>query len=227
MGLDAVALVMSWEATFGIDIPDDDARDLRSTRQVVDYLYGKLPHAMRPDCLPQRAFYVLRRALVDSLRLDRRSLTPETRFDAIVGRFEMRRVWKGLPATSGLTTWPPLRRPSWLQTALLLLVLVTATVILIVTGFRALPTLAATIITAIAGTGLTLPLRTQLPPELPTLGGVASYLAAHNTKHFVTPEPGWTRAQVRDLVRASVVDELGVSADFDDNAEFVRDLGVT
>ena len=40
--LDTVELIMQFEEEFGIEIPDDDAENLLSVKQAVDYITGKL-----------------------------------------------------------------------------------------------------------------------------------------------------------------------------------------
>jgi len=39
--LDSTELIMHLEETFNIDVPDSDADDLRTVRQVIDYVYKK------------------------------------------------------------------------------------------------------------------------------------------------------------------------------------------
>ncbi len=40
--LDTVELIMQFEEEFGIEIPDDDAENLLSVKQAVDYITEKL-----------------------------------------------------------------------------------------------------------------------------------------------------------------------------------------
>ncbi|CAN5128298.1 hypothetical protein BH18ACI2_BH18ACI2_07570 [soil metagenome] len=42
MGLDTVELIMAFEEEFGIAIPDKDASELATPRQVTDYVMSKL-----------------------------------------------------------------------------------------------------------------------------------------------------------------------------------------
>jgi hypothetical protein len=59
-----------------------------------------------------------------------------------------------------------------------------------------------------------------------TVGQLAEYLLAHETMRL---EPnageGWSREQVRAVVRAIIVQHLNVEPDFSDDAGFVDDLG--
>jgi hypothetical protein len=217
---------MRWEAEFGIAIPDEAVSSIRTPRQAVDYIFAQLPHATQAACLQQRAFYTVRRAFVDLLDLDRNELRPGTRLDHVIPAGLRRRIWRDLPPATGLEGWPPLQRTSVGRVALIILPLMAATAALL--SFSILTaTLAAA---ACAGfTAWVTSLRaTRFPAHLPTLGGLASALVGPNARQLaVDAAGGWTRAQVRHRVRLAISEELGVAADFDDNADFVRDLGAT
>lgn len=43
----------------------------------------------------------------------------------------------------------------------------------------------------------------------------------------VPPSRQWSRPEVREVVRAIIVEEIGIQPDFSDDAEFIRDLGVS
>jgi hypothetical protein len=51
-------------------------------------------------------------------------------------------------------------------------------------------------------------------------------LMIENADHLVNPAAGWSRDQVRTLVRAIVCRESGIKDTFDDEAGFVHDLGI-
>lgn len=226
MGLDGVELVMELEERFQIAIPDADAADLRTPRNVIDYIYKRVTHASDPTCLTQRAFYRVRQALIQVLGIPRGTIVRDARLEHLVPRQRRRALWKALADASKVPAWPPLTRPPWIT------VLVTASSITMGMGLAAitdsgvlLPSLGA-IAALTLGILATKPLRFSVARQWPTVGGVAQYLAVHAPAALLTPTPAWTRDQVRQVVRATIADELGISPDFDDSAQFVRDLGV-
>lgn len=226
MGLDGVELVMAWEEAFGIDIPTDVAASLRTPRDAVDYIYRHLPHSAGGACVTQRAFYSLRRGFVAALPAYRRSVGVQTRLEELVPRRGRRKAWAFLPKATGLSNWPDLQRPAWVSAGLAITAL-TIAIGLPLAHFTSIVTaLSAAAITLVAGFWGTQPFAVEFSRYRPTVGGLARYLAEHNTSRLLSPTPGWTRGQVRERVRATIVESLGVPPGFDDNAEFVRDLGV-
>src|SRR5690349_10245452 len=62
MGLDILEIVLNLEEVFGIEIKDKEAEQLRTTRDVIDYVCQKLnvSDTTEGPCLSARAFYRLR-----------------------------------------------------------------------------------------------------------------------------------------------------------------------
>lgn len=48
----------------------------------------------------------------------------------------------------------------------------------------------------------------------------------HGMANSMKPGRAWTRSEVREVVRATVRDQVGITKRFSDHDEFVRDLGV-
>jgi hypothetical protein len=65
VGLDIVRFVMRVEEAFDIRIPDRDAEQIRTPRELIGYIKSQLPPSPvgRWGCGTQRAFYAIRRAL--------------------------------------------------------------------------------------------------------------------------------------------------------------------
>ena len=82
MGLDSVELVLRIEDEFGVSISDDEASVFRTVGDVYRLLLAKLDAS--PSCLSSRAFYNTRRAIVESLKLPRRSIRPSTSLDELI-----------------------------------------------------------------------------------------------------------------------------------------------
>jgi hypothetical protein len=77
MGMDSVELVISFEEAFGIQITDEEATNCLTPRIVVDMIFSKLKTADEHVCRSQRAFYLIRRVLVQTFGLERKSITPD------------------------------------------------------------------------------------------------------------------------------------------------------
>jgi hypothetical protein len=114
MGLDSVELLWEFERRFGIRIPEQAAAEMRTTRDVVNYVY-KVVGGERHPCPTQHAFYRIRRALGS-----RERLTPATLLEAILPAGDRRERWSHIESASGLPCWPVLERPGWVVLCALL-----------------------------------------------------------------------------------------------------------
>jgi hypothetical protein len=108
VGLDSVEFVMNLEDAFGIHIPDEVAVHLLTPRMVVDWLDEELVKGLNPVRLDQRAFYVLRRAAMSTLRRPRSMFRPTTRWEDVIPRRGRRRAWTLLRHAVGASKWPAL-----------------------------------------------------------------------------------------------------------------------
>ena len=59
-----------------------------------------------------------------------------------------------------------------------------------------------------------------------TIGDLAGWIVCNHPKAIFKPGEGWSRSQVRQVVRAVVVAHIGVPLDYSDDADFVQELGV-
>ena len=81
MGLDIVAYVLAVEDLFEVRLPDAELRHAGTPRDLAGVIQRALPHdrPTRPGCLSQRAFYQLRKALLEiHPDLKRQELKPST-----------------------------------------------------------------------------------------------------------------------------------------------------
>ena len=113
MGLDSVELVMAFEETFDIAIPDEAAGRIATVRDAIDYIYAHVPHAdgeLRQVCRTQRAFHRLRRTLRDELHLERAAIRPDTRWETLIPIERRREMWNRLRTIINTKHWPHLAR---------------------------------------------------------------------------------------------------------------------
>ena len=108
MGLDSVEFVIALEQSFALYIPDADAVDLTTPRQVIEYLEKRLASGESSQCLDQMAFYSVRRAAMGILERPRGDFTPQTRWDEVLESKYRRRQWQLVGQATGLPKWPRL-----------------------------------------------------------------------------------------------------------------------
>jgi acyl carrier protein len=92
-GLDSVELLLAIEEEFGVDIPDERAEKITTVGEMYDYLQARVSATPAVDCLTQKIFYKLRRALLATYKVKRSEITPETRLDALLSRDELEQGW--------------------------------------------------------------------------------------------------------------------------------------
>jgi hypothetical protein len=94
MGLDAVELVIEVEEEFGVAIPDEEAGCMITLGHLHDYLLEANGRLHRSPCLTQGAFYRIRRAMVDTLGVDRCSIRPSTALLPLLGESRRWKKWR-------------------------------------------------------------------------------------------------------------------------------------
>ncbi len=217
MGLDGVELVMAVEDRFGIAIPDEDASRPRTTRDLYEYVWTRVADQGWKPCASQHAFHRLRRVAPPSGE----QLHPDTALEQVFPRPRRRHAWAAFGWRTGLPYWPSLRRPTWV----VLTVLVLGPAIGVAAGVaaaNALLGIASGVATwFLLGWG-TRPLATHFPGRMSKVGDLVRHIADQS----LPPAGGWTKERVREAVRALVIAQLGLKPDYDDDADFVRDLGL-
>lgn len=103
MGLEIVELIMTFEDEFDVGIPDDVAPELRTPRQVADYLVSVLGERACPPghCEGARSFYRLRQQLVTRYGTPRSAVRPDEAIGALVPTVA-RRDWPRIADAAGL-----------------------------------------------------------------------------------------------------------------------------
>jgi hypothetical protein len=117
MSLDMVEFVMGVEEAFGVRIANDIAATLFTPRCLVDYLYGQLPQSRESRCLSQRAFYRIRRALAERVRVPKSVLRPGVELLTVLPALAARNAWAEVGVLLGYPRWPRVYGGSWLARA--------------------------------------------------------------------------------------------------------------
>ncbi len=92
-GLDLVELVMAIEEEFGLDIPNEAAEKLTTVGEVYEYLRTRLDKTDSEECLSQKIFYKLRRAIVSNFQVNRQAISPDTQVNNLVPLKELEEGW--------------------------------------------------------------------------------------------------------------------------------------
>lgn len=234
MGLDTVELVMEFEETFGITIPNRDAESLLTIGDVVRYVLSRVEISRSAPCLTAWAFYRLRRALIVEASAERGRVRPGASLEDLLPRRHRRTLWVRLGRAADVPL-PPLVLPGPVRVGFF------AALFVWVVG--TLPALAASAVgrldvyaacswilggfPLIVGVyALAEQFAAELAPEFRLVGGLARSVA--RALSVGTDESGaaWTEETVRLAIFRVVSEQMGVSGDrLTDDTHFVYDLG--
>jgi hypothetical protein len=231
MGLDLVELVMAVEERFDITLSDDEAVAAETPGKLVDLIYRKLGQADPSGCLTRRAFFKVRKALMQSFECRRRQIAPSVRLEDLIPRPDRRARWQRLRSTLQMNRWEPLRPPAWLGW---LLCGLGAALVALVLRLWSVHEVSLWLALTLAGAVYVLagftarPWCLELPIHLVTVGELTRYVVAYGPKLFEVPRGGWSRADIAAAVRELTIVELGIRpGDYREDAHFVKDLGAS
>jgi acyl carrier protein len=226
MGLDGVELVMNLEEAFGVQITDEEATNCRTPRMVIDMIFSKLKTADEHVCRSQRAFYAIRRVLVQTFGLERKSITPDMRLRDIIPESRQKELWEQFKAALSPNNWPALALPRWMSRSILTLcvaVFATGAVIEIHLSGRVGSGLACGVALAglfgIAAALLSRPYCICIPAHIESIRDLIP--------HAITSDrmAGWNREDVAIVVKRLTAEQLGLDeSEFTEDSRFVEDL---
>src|SRR5262245_36886551 len=102
MGLDLLEFTIQVEKAFEIHIPDADMVDLATPRRVVDYVAASLSAAANDVCRSQRAFYRLRKSLVDRVGCARSTIHVDTSLLELIPITDRNDIWEQVRHNVGM-----------------------------------------------------------------------------------------------------------------------------
>lgn len=241
MGLDAVELVMAVEEEFGIVIADSEVTDCTTPGLLIDLVMRKLPQGGDPACASQRAFHLLRRALVRTTTLKHEEIRLGTELPMPEDGAARVAFWSRLRSEVGARSWPDPVRPRSLFAVMsistvaaffggLLLMMNDA----LARTLDRIPYLhqddlgpAALLLGAAVAVfigkflaRITRRFRTLLPRGARTVGGLVPYA-------MTSDSVAWSRDEVAKKVRTLVIEQLGLKDEhYSEDADFIRELGM-
>lgn len=224
MGLDGVELVMAVEEHFGIELTDAEVERTITPRDLIEVVLGKMQATEWSVCLTRRAFYALRRVLMQDFGCKRADITPNARLESLVPRPNRRRAWQQMESSLKAQRWPRLGRPAGVLIAVGVLVAVVA----VVASLWGWPFWTRILLAMLAWSSammLTRPLCVEFK-DLATAGELAQFLVAAAPNIFEPKGREWSRADVAEAIRSIVITQLGLKPEqYREDARFVQDLG--
>lgn len=230
MGLDGVEMLLDVEQTFGISIADAEAESLLTPRALISLVCNKLNASSDSVSCPSiAAFCLLRPHLLQCSGKKRSEIRPSTKLEALFPKKNRRLAWMRIQDAIPGTTLPALE---WRFGKAKLYGYQYVSLI----GFIALAAVAGNEKIVCAGIyilliGLLLSIifyakisphfSNDFPEEMQTVRQLVERAMLNRQKN----SGEWTRSLVRLKCREIIRHHLG-QTDFDDDAEFVRDLGM-
>jgi hypothetical protein len=232
MGLDGVEIVMAVEDAFGIAIADEEAAKVRTPRDLINLVCSKLQLSTDARCVSHRAFHHVRRELMNSFDVRRSDIRPSVRLEDLLPANQRRESWCKLRQALRAEVWPALQPTAahwwlaalpgigasallnwggsvanWISTALVASMIVVGSAFLVIRATHRLGR--------------------DIPTECFTVGDLALFLVQHNRELFATPAGReWNPVEVSAVVRKVIGDTLAIR-DFSDDADLVKDLGLS
>ncbi|SIO66468.1 acyl carrier protein [Singulisphaera sp. GP187] len=235
MGLDTVELVIETEQTFGIKINDRDAEQITTVGGLYRYVLTKLEgqESPSPTCKSAAVFYRIRRALGETLGIERDRVRPSTDIEDLIASNGRRRAWNELRNTLNLDL-PGLVYPDWVglfQFGAFLLGLVTA-----VASFTpALPAEVApwsllvsfSLLSTVLILGYMDSIAVSFPAGCHSVRGLVFQVVALNYGNMMATARQWNAHEVWEALRILVGQQAGVDPDeLTEDTSFVADLGL-
>ena len=93
MGLDVVELIMDIEEGFNIEISDEEACQAVTVEKMYQCVLDKVTLSSGYRCSSQKAFYSLRKALMENLSIEKKVITPKTNIELLFPESERRKRW--------------------------------------------------------------------------------------------------------------------------------------
>jgi len=232
MGLDAVEIVLAVEDAFDIHIEDAEAEKLLTPRRLIDFIQTKVSSTTTTFCLTQRAFNLLRKALLKQGRWKRREIAPAIRLAALFPRPQRKAEVEKLAFALGIPKPPEFVRARWVNLSLLMVSLGAGLLAAMATGHsspfvKIWGFMGVAMVTAGIALRLTRPLCTEFPSNLQTVGDLASWVMTRKPDLARAGVTAWTRDQIAARVREIIVETLNCRPDFSEDASFVKDLGLS
>jgi acyl carrier protein len=242
MGLDAVEIVMKVEETFDIAIEDCEAEKILTPHALIELVMSKVGRTDRAVCLTQRAFHRFRASLIRNAGFKREQIKPDVLMTQLFVPEIRKTLLLQLLNDIGLSATPEFVRPRWVVnlavgfsigvgifTGIVLLHAPPSSnfVINLIVVSPFLSGFFAALFTGWLATQFTRILCNDFKPALATVGDFSRWIVAHGPNVVGAPPGQWSREQVEIKIREIVIDALGCEKDYREDANFLKDLGLS
>jgi acyl carrier protein len=224
MGLDSIELIITLEKTFGITMSDKEAFALVTPKDAVELIASKVKNIQDTHCLNQPAFYFLRKIAIESCGMTREELKTSSNIAELVPKKKHAMLWGKLQQETMIREegWPSLSRPTWIINLIWTCVLISVSIGLWSGGWWG--ALLCGLIVLYFALSMTKPYCREIPGAYRNVKSLLRFLVAARPDLFKRNK-GWSYPQIRQTVKAIVMDVLGVD-EYDEDWEFVRDYGI-
>lgn len=226
MGLEGVELIMSIEETFGVEFSDEEIFEAVTPRLIGDKIFLKLQKTDEKTCLTQRAFYILRRSLMQLFNLPRDSVKPDTPINDIISPKRQHLAWEQIRSMVQARSWPGLNRPIlliWILSFITIFSGVLFTISLQANFDLSLSLFIGMLMTiqiGVLSAKVTTPYRTRLPRWCKSIRDIVPYV-------ITSDQIKWTRGQVSQVLKKTVIKQLDINeSDYSEDFHFVYDFGL-
>ncbi|MGV8119443.1 MAG: hypothetical protein AB2L14_06725 [Candidatus Xenobiia bacterium LiM19] len=228
MGLEGVELVMATECEFGISITDEEAGKVFTPGMLIDLVCTKVRMSDKKTCASQSAFYRLRRALMERLKLKRDALHPSTKLKDLFQVNDVSAFWNELKKDVKAKDWPEMSRPLWMKVLIIAITLAAAAgvfvwlyrIAMLPVEVRLFSVFAGTL-TAVALLYITRKFKKAVPAGIDKLSDLVRYV-------IIYPHTEWSRADVAEKVKQTVMEQLRIGESrYAESASFTEDLGMS
>jgi hypothetical protein len=222
MGLDIIELIMEIEERLEIRFPDD-VSNVRTAGELADAAMAALVaqraaagadrSMVSAGCPTARAFYALRRALVDHGGLSRDAVAPRGSIASVMPALHRRRTWRHLSRAVGVRVdrAAPLHRPTWVIAVAL--AVTTFAFLFAALEFGLYGAVGALVGVPLLVMFVTTPLAVHVADQVQTVGHLAQALAEYAPPRFIAVGTAPSRAQVWRTVTMALERSTGVPAD--------------
>ncbi|HEV8541161.1 MAG TPA: hypothetical protein VGR78_02105 [Verrucomicrobiae bacterium] len=219
---------MRTEEEFGVSIADSEAANVRTPGMLIELVLSKLSSELNPQCNSQKAFYILRTAVVALSGADRSRIHPDSELRPLFPGNDHRSVWGELQDQIEARSWPSLERSYFLSGSIIAATLsfyIFCAWLFSISGFGGLQfglliALLFMCFFAAACLRFTDSLKKLIPSKIKNFRDLVPYAQTSNQLQ-------WSSAEVRGRVRDIVTGVLALKEDqYREQADFVKDLGL-
>lgn len=228
MGLDGVEIVMAVEERFGIEISNQEAERIITPRELIDLVLTKVIAADVATCLSRRAFYAIRRSIVQEMKCDRNAVRPDSSLESLIPRKDRGHHWALLQRRVAVRRWPQLCKSIRTICAAALLgagVFYWFFLRELHPTFR-FPLAIGAAVVVVGSIFSSRSLKVEFPVTVRTVGELAQFLVGQAPELFEPEGRKWARGEVAAVVREIVTEVIGCN-NYTEDSRFVEDLGLS